>query len=54
MNLEELKERWVGILRGKASAYEHPARKNGEVISSPDIDNICNEIEAFFAGLIEK
>jgi len=41
------------ILRQKAE-YEHNARKNGEVVSSPDLDDICNEIEAFFAGLIDE
>jgi hypothetical protein len=46
-----LRSRWVRILRGKASEYEHKARKNGEVVSSPSLDSICNEIEAFFIGL---
>jgi len=48
--LEELKNRWVGLLRQKAE-YEHNARNNGEVVASPSIDDICNEIEAFFVGL---
>lgn len=52
MTKQELKNRWVGILRSKAE-YEHFARKNGEVVTSPDIDDICNEIEAFFTGLIK-
>lgn len=52
MTKEELKRRWVGILRGKAE-YEHNARKNGEIVTSPSIDDICNEIEAFFTGLIK-
>lgn len=51
MTKEELKSRWVELLRGKAE-YEHNARKNGEVVYSPDIDDICNEIESFFTGLI--
>jgi len=50
MTKEELKERWVELLRMKA-AYEHEARGRGEVVSSPSIDDICNEIEAFFTGL---
>lgn len=50
-NKEELKNRWVKILRQKAE-YEHNARKNGEVVCEPSIDDICNEIEAFFTGLI--
>lgn len=52
MTKEELKTRWVGILRGKAE-YEHEDRKNGEIVTSPSIDDICNEIEAFFTGLIK-
>ena len=50
-NLEELKNRWIGLLRSKASEYEHEARKNGEVVTEPSIDGICNEMEAFFTGL---
>jgi len=53
MTTKELKDRWVSLLRAKAD-YEHQARRNGEVITSPDIDDICNEIEAFFAGLLNK
>ena len=49
--MKELKDRWVQILRGKASEYEHKARGDGEVVCSPSIDQICNEIEAFFTGL---
>lgn len=48
---EELKRRWITILRGKASIYEHPARKNGETIVAPDLDDLANEVEAFFTGL---
>mgnify|MGYP001178264237 CR=1 FL=1 len=47
---EEILSRWIEILRGKASEYEHKARKNGEIVSSPDIDDICNEMEAFMEG----
>jgi hypothetical protein len=50
---EELKNRWISLLRMKAS-YEHNARKDGEVVASPSIDDICNEIEAFFVGLIKE
>lgn len=35
---KELKDRWIQILRMKAADYEHPARKNGEVVSSPSLD----------------
>lgn len=48
MTKQELKDRWVKLLRMKASEYEHAARSRGEVVTSPDIDDICNEIEAFF------
>ena len=48
--LEELKNRWVSLLRDKAE-YEHKVRKTGVVVASPSIDDICNEIEAFFTGL---
>ena len=50
MTNQELKDRWVSILRFKAE-YEHNDRKNGKTVTSPDIDTICNEIEAFFTGL---
>lgn len=47
----ELKERWIQILRQKASQYEHLARKNGETVTSPSLDDLANEMEAFFTGL---
>jgi hypothetical protein len=50
MTKEELKNRWVKILRQKAE-YEHNDRKNGKLVYDPSIDTICNEIEAFFTGL---
>ena len=50
MSKEELKNRWVTILRQKAK-YEHEKRKAGEVVCSPSIDDLCNEMEAFFTGL---
>ena len=53
MDREQLKNRWVQLLRQKAE-YEHNDRKNGKETVSPSIDDICNEIEAFFAGLIEE
>jgi len=52
MTPQELKNRWIEILRRKAS-YEHTSRKNGEIVASPSIDDICNEMEAFFTGLIK-
>lgn len=48
--MEELKNRWVGLLRRKAE-YEHEDRRNGKIVAGPDIDDICNEILAFFVGL---
>ena len=53
MNTQELKERWIRLLRQKAT-YEHDMRRRGEVVCSPSIDAICNEMEAFFTGLEKK
>lgn len=50
--MEELQDRWIRILRAKASEYEHKARKNGEIVASPSLDDICNEMDAFFVGLM--
>ena len=47
----ELFKRWNDILRAKASEYEHTSRKEGRRVSSPDIDDVCNEIKSFFIGL---
>ena len=44
-------DRWERLLRFKASAYEHTARKNGEIVCSPSIDDICNEMMAFRDGI---
>ena len=49
---KELANRWISLLRMKAE-YEHTARKNGEVVTSPDIDDICNEMMAYFTGVID-
>jgi hypothetical protein len=51
MDIIALKERWLSLLRDKAHQYEHPERKLGEIVTSPSIDDVCNEIEAFFTGL---
>ena len=48
--LQDICDRWVRLLRHKAE-YEHNARKADEVVASPSIDDICNEMEAFFTGL---
>lgn len=53
MGKEEIKKRWIAILRQKAK-YEHNARKRGKIVCSPSIDDVCNEIEAFFAGLLNN
>ena len=50
-NSEEVLNRWISSLRYKASTYEHTARKNGEIVVSPSLDDICNEMEAFKAGI---
>ena len=42
--------RWIYILRSKASEYEHKARGRGEIVSVPSIDDICNEMKAFIGG----
>ena len=47
---KELADRWISILRMKAT-YEHNARKNGKVVASPSIDDICNEMIAYFTGI---
>jgi len=49
---KELADRWIGLLRMKAHEYEHTDRKNGEVVSRPSIDDICNEMTAYFIGII--
>ena len=46
--------RWDGVLRGKASDYEHKARANGQEVTQPSIDGICNEMTAFLAGLATR
>jgi len=51
--MEQLKNRWISTLRQKAE-YEHNDRKAGRVVVSPSIDDICNEMEAFFTGLTGK
>jgi hypothetical protein len=50
MNKNELFCRWITILRQKASEYEHEARKRGETVCSPSLDEIAWEIEAYEAG----
>lgn len=49
--MKELQEHWNRVLRHKATQYEHKAREKGENVVSPSIDDICNEMNAFFTGL---
>jgi hypothetical protein len=51
-SIQSLADRWNSILRMKAAEYEHEARKRGEEVASPDIDDICNEMNAYFTGVI--
>ena len=51
-NIEAQFSRWIGLLRIKAEEYEHPARKEGKRIVSPDLDDICNEMKAFENGFL--
>jgi len=48
---EQLKNKWIRILRSKAKEYEHNRGEGERDVLRPDIDEVCNEIEAFFAGL---
>ena len=52
--MENTINRWIGTLRYKASVYEHVARKKGEEVTSPSLDDICNEMEAFLEGLLKR
>lgn len=53
-NLEKQFNRWIGIIRAKASEYEHKERRNGETVCQPDLDSICNEMEAFKNGYLAE
>ena len=46
-------DRWISILRQKAE-YEHQARKRGEIVTSPSLDDICNEMIAYLSGFLGK
>ena len=46
--------RWQSTLRNKASQYEHEDRKNGKDVVYPSLDDICNEMNAFLAGIDSK
>ena len=54
--MEHSIDRWVSILRHKASQYEHQARHEGkgDDITYPDIDCICNEMLAFRDGFTKE
>lgn len=49
--ISEVFDRWIGTLRHKASVYEHEDRARGKEVTSPSLDDICNEMNAFLAGL---
>lgn len=51
--LEKQFNRWISILRNKAE-YEHSDRRNNIQVIQPDIDSICNEMEAFKNGFFVK
>lgn len=44
-------DRWISNLRRQAD-YIHDLRKSGKTIVQPDIDDICNEMEAYKTGRI--
>lgn len=46
----DLFHRWLGTLRSKAAQYEHTARARGEEVTTPCLDDVCNEIEAYLVG----
>lgn len=50
-NMKSKFERWISIIRMKAE-YDHEARKLGNPVTYPDLDNICNEMEAFLDGYL--
>lgn len=51
-DIKDTFERWESILRLKASDFEHEARKRGETVATPSIDEICNEMRAFLSAAI--
>ena len=50
--LDESFERWVGILRFKASEFEHKQPVLDR--TRPTLDEICNEMHAFQNGFKSK
>jgi len=50
---EEIADRWIALLRQKAT-YEHEMRKRGETVAEPSIDDICNEMTAYFTAIIDR
>lgn len=51
-NIETQFDRWIKLIRDKAHQYEHEARGKGEIVTAPDLDDICNEMEAFKNGFL--
>jgi len=54
IGINEIFSRWTQTLRAKAKEYEHFERKQGITITQPDIDSICNEMDAFLTGYNSK
>ena len=48
LSAEKLAERWISIIRGNARMYEKKMRAGVQEIPRPDLDDICNEITAYF------
>jgi len=48
--MKDIFNRWIGILRHKASVYEHEARKRREPVTQPSLDDVCNEMNAYVEG----
>lgn len=49
--VEDVFSRWISSLRYKAGEYEHKRRRAGEDVTYPSLDDICNEMEAYLAGV---
>ena len=46
----EIFERWISVMRFKATEYEHKARANGEQVTAPSLDELCWEMRAYMTG----
>lgn len=52
--LNNLKDRWVSLIRNHGFKLVEYSKDKGDTICSPDLFDIANEIEAFFTGLNSK